>query len=57
LDLLAGVSFLFPSLYCTGKLCHKSDAHSTVTSHKHNKTLELTKKHDKHILQLTATCN
>ena len=25
--------------------------------YKHSKTLELTEKHDKHVLQLTANCN
>jgi len=30
---------------------------STVHIHKHNKTLEVTEKHDKHVVQLTANCN
>jgi len=35
---------------------HKSDEHSTVIS-TDTKTLEVTEKHYKHVLQLTASCS
>jgi len=41
-----------PPRYTPG---HKSDEHSRAIS-TDAKTLEVTEKHDKHVLQLTASC-
>ena len=46
-------SHAFPPHYTPG---HKSDEHSTAISTE-AKTLEVTEKHDKHVLQLTASCS
>jgi len=47
-----GVGTPFPPNYTPG---HKPDEHSTAIS-TNAKTLEVIEKHDKHVLQLTASC-
>jgi len=43
--------------YCFVIVCHKSDEHSAAASTvQHSQTLELTYKHDKHLVHLTASC-
>jgi len=52
----ASISYPFPSLlyWYTVSLVRRTQYSYTC---KHSKTLELTGKHDKHVLQLTANCN
>jgi len=50
-----GVGTPFPHVPAHYILGHKSDEHSRAVF-TDAKTLEVTEKHDKHVLQLTASC-